>query len=399
MPNTMQITTMSGRTLEEVKAGIRMRMRNMVFNALEIGNDLIEAKEACEHGQWLPFLRDVGFSSSTAANYMRIAKEVSADSRVAQLPYTKILAVLAAPPEEREELAAAAEDMSAAEIRRLTEERNRAAEAANAETARADMAEEALKRSEADAKEIYDKNASLRVEIQNLQVKLERVNDEKRRNEMAQLKTTEDLKTYAHALESRLEDKEEEMQRVLRQCDEEAREEEREKAKKTVEDLQAKVEKEIRHLRQVNEDLQKAALKIMDERDDLRAKLLTAENNRVEVEKIPEDYEIIKKKLAAAERSAQDLIEAAADAEERAAAAEAELEEARAESAQSGTSEYEKMHFAMKTFLMQCELMACRPEKLVRDAEKVQRDVDRLMAWCEAIKRAMNVHIVEGAVV
>lgn len=300
MPNTMQITTMSGRTLEEVKAGIRMRMRNMVFNALEIGTDLIEAKEACEHGQWLPFLRDIGFSSSTAANYMRIAKEVSADSRMAQLPYTKILAVLAAPPEEREELAAAAEDMSAAEIKRLTEERNKAAEAANVESARAEQAER-------EAKEYYDEIAHLRTKIQGLEAKSEK----------------------------------------------------------------------------------------------MKADLLTAENNRVEVEveKIPEDYEIMKARLAAAEKNAQELMDAAADAEERAAAAEAELEEARAESAQGGTSEYEKMHFAMKTFLMQCELMACRPEKLLRDAEKVQRDVDRLMTWCEAITRAMNVHIVEGAVV
>lgn len=335
MPNT-QITTMSGRTLEEVKAGIRMRMRNMVFNALEIGNDLIEAKEACEHGQWLPFLRDVGFSASTAANYMRIAREVGADSRMAQLPYTKILAVLAAPPEEREELAAAAEDMSAAEIRRLTEERNKAAEAANVESARADQAER-----------------------------------------------------VAAELGKRIDSMEEKHQQELATCDEEAREEEREKA-----------EKEIRHLKRLNEDLQSAGKRIMDERDDLKARLLTAENNRVEVEKIPEDYEIVKARLAAAERSAQELIDAAAEAEERAAAAEAELEETRAENAQNGTSEYEKMHFAMKTFLMQCELMACRPEKLLRDAEKVLRDVERLRIWCEAITTALtNVQTAEGAVI
>lgn len=327
MPNT-QITTMSGRTLEEVKAGIRMRMRNMVFNALEIGNDLIEAKEACGHGQWLPFLRDVGFSASTAANYMRIAKEVGSDSRMAQLPYTKILAVLAAPPEEREELAAAAEDMSAAEIRRLTDERNRAVEAANVETSRADQAEEALRKSEADAKEFYDRNASLRTQIQNLEAKLDR--------------------------------KEDEMQRLLRQCDEEAREEEREK--------------------------------LQEEIDALRGKLIEAENNVIEVEVIPADYEQLKRKQ-------RELLDAAAEAEERAAAAEAELEEARAENAQNGVSEYEKMHFAMKTFLMQCELMACRPEGLLRDMEKVRRDVERLRMWCDSMTQAMNVHVVEGAVV
>ena len=143
--NTGTIITASGRTLEEMKAGIRIRMRNMVNSALEIGFDLMEAKDACRHGEWMPFLKDIGLSASTAANYMRIAKEVSADSKMATLPYTKILALLAAPPEEREELAAAAEDMSAAEIRRLTEERNRAAEAANSETVRADQAEKDAK--------------------------------------------------------------------------------------------------------------------------------------------------------------------------------------------------------------------------------------------------------------
>ena len=165
--NTGTIITASGRTLDEMKAGIRIRMRNMVNSALEIGFDLMEAKEACRHGEWMPFLKDIGLSASTAANYMRIAKEVSADSKMAQLPYTKILALLAAPPEEREELAAAAEDMSAAEIRRLTEERNRAAEAANTETMRADQAEK-------DAKMFNQENAGLRTQIQNLQAKLER---------------------------------------------------------------------------------------------------------------------------------------------------------------------------------------------------------------------------------
>ena len=176
--NMGMVITASGRTLGEMKAEIRIRMRNMVNNALEIGIDLMEAKDACRHGEWMPFLKEIGLSASTAANYMRIAKEVSADSKVAQLPYTKILALLAAPPEEREELATAAEDMSAAEIRRLTEERNRAAEAANSETVRADQAEEALKKSEEDAKEIYGKNASLRVEIQNLEAKLEKAQKE-----------------------------------------------------------------------------------------------------------------------------------------------------------------------------------------------------------------------------
>lgn len=306
------IVTASGRTLDEVKAGIRIRMQGMVNSALGIGMDLIEAKEACKHGEWMPFLKEIGLSASTAANYMRIAKEVKPESAMAALPYTKILALLAAPPEEREELAGAAEDMSAAEIRRLTEERNKAAEAANTETARADQAE-------ADAKRFYDENAKLNNKIQIL-----------KQNEKALVFTVDQYK-----------------------------------------DIKEKLENDVR---------------------DLKGKLLEAENNRVEVEVAPKDYDALKRQQA-------ELIEAAAAAEERAAQAEAELEEARSENARNGVSDFEKLHLAMKTFLMQCELMALNPAGLLGDREKVQKDVERLQLWCEAMSDAMSVVPVKAVVV
>ena len=331
--NTGTIITASGRTLEEMKAGIRIRMRNMVNSALEIGFDLMEAKEACRHGEWMPFLKDIGLSASTAANYMRIAKEVSADSKMAQLPYTKILALMAAPKEDREALAEVAGEMSAAEIRRLTEERNKAAEAANSETVRADQAE-------ADAKMFSQEAANLRNKVSVLQNELN------------------GKKQYADDLRRVLDNKEEEMQRLLRQCDEEAREEEREK-------LQAEI-------------------------DDLRGKLIVAENQQ-KIEVVPADYEQLK-------RERQELIEAAAEAETRAAEAEAALEEMQNENAQDGVSDFEKMHFALRGFLMQCEHMALQPVGLYRDAEKALKDVGRLRLWCDTIEKALNVQDAEGAV-
>ena len=331
--NTGTIITASGRTLEEMKAGIRIRMRNMVNSALEIGFDLMEAKEACRHGEWMPFLKDIGLSASTAANYMRIAKEVSADSKMAQLPYTKILALMAAPKEDREALAEVAGEMSAAEIRRLTEERNKAAEAANSETVRADQAE-------ADAKMFSQEAANLRNKVSVLQNELN------------------GKKQYADDLRRVLDNKEEEMQRMLRQCDEEAREEEREK-------LQAEI-------------------------DDLRGKLIVAENQQ-KIEVVPADYEQMK-------RERDELIAAAAEAEERAAEAEAALEDLRNENAQSGVSDFEKMHFALRSFLMQCEHMALQPVGLYRDAEKALKDVGRLRLWCDTIEKALNVQDAEGAV-
>lgn len=321
------IITASGRTREEITASVRIHMRSMVNNALEIGMDLVEMKEACQHGEWLPWLKEIGLSASTAANYMRIAREVNGDSKMAQLPYTKILALMAAPKEDREALAEAAGDMSAAEIRKLTEERNRAAAAANTETVRADQAEE-------DAKRFNQENASLRTQIQNLQAKLEKANDDKRQAEAGCRILKDSIKKQSETIE------------------------------------------------------------------DLRGKLIIAENQQqIEVEKIPEDYELIKAELAAAEREAKELIDAAADAEARAAAAEAALEDERNERTQSGASDFEKMHFAMKTFMMQCELMACRPEGLLHEKERVQKDVARLRQWCDAMDNALTLHVAEGEVV
>lgn len=337
------VITASGRTLEEMKAGIRIRMRNMVNSALEIGIDLMEAKDACRHGEWMPFLRDIGLSASTAANYMRIAKEVSADSALAGLPYTKILALLTAPPEEREELAAAAGDMSAAEIRRLTEERNRAAEAANTETARADRAEK-------DAKMYNQEAANLRKEIQILEARLEFVQSDS-------IKKSE----YTDYLEKALEEKEEEMQRLLRECDEEAREEEREK-------IQAEI-------------------------DNLHEKLKTATGHEIRVEVAPADYEQLKQDQA-------DLIAAAAEAEQRAADAEAELEALRAGDMDDGREDaWKVLKVAMVRFLNDCEMMPLDPQALIPYRPRINASLARLEGWIRQMRSAMDGAVTAEAVV
>ena len=328
MPSTA-IITQSGRSAEEITAAIRIRMKNMVSNALEIGLDLIEMKDACKHGEWGPWLKEVGLSASTAANYMRIAKEVSADSKMAQLPYTKILALMAAPPEEREELAEIAGDMSAAQIRKLTEERNKAAEAANSETARAEMAE-------ADAKRFYDEAASLR-------------------------KKLEETEADRHAA----------------RCE-----------------LAKRGEAYERQKRQINE--------LKEKLDEEHGKLLAAENNRVEVEveKIPEDYERIKRQLANAQASAQELIDAAADAEERANKAEEELSRIMTGD-QYGSTPGKTLRVAMTAFMNDCQMMPAKPEELTRDRDKIERSLAILESWCSAMREALEsvIDVGEAAVV
>lgn len=298
------------RSMEEITASARMNMQDMINRAIGLGQDCIDAKEQLGHGKFLPWLKNLGLSSSTASNYMRVAREIAPGSRLAALGYSKALALLSAPPEDRESLAEETEGQSAAEIRKLIEERNRAAEAANAETARADRAEQ----------------------------------------------DAEQLREYIEKQRKEIEEK------CLLLCD-------------------ATSDK----------------IELKRENDKLRADLLTAENNRVEVEKIvekvPEDYERIKRQLENAKRSADDLIEAAAAAEERAAAAEAELEAARA--SESGETErdpiWKIIRMAVRRFEMDTNpVWLASPAELARDQKQITKDLDMIRICVTAIESLLQ---------
>lgn len=54
-------------------------------HALDIGFALLEAKEACKHGQWLPFLGRIEFSERKAQRLMQIARSGLKSDTVADL--------------------------------------------------------------------------------------------------------------------------------------------------------------------------------------------------------------------------------------------------------------------------------------------------------------------------
>ena len=291
------------RSIEEVTISAKLNMQDMIGKAIALGHDFMDAKELLGHGKFLPWLEKLGVSSSTASNYMKVAREIQPGTLMSTLPYSKALALLAAPAEEREELAAQADDKSAAEIRKLIEERNRAAEAANAETARADQAE-------ADAKMFNQENAGLRNRISVL-------------------------------------------------------ENEHNKQKQYTESLREALEKK-------------------------QAALLEAENNRVEVEVAPADYDQLK-------RDRRDLMEAAARAEERAAMLEEELE-----AAKSGQIEKVPaaiiLSKAINSFFSECDMMPYYPADLQGDASAILDKVEMLEKWCRQMHGVLDV-VTEGKVV
>lgn len=316
----MEGTNTITRTIEEITVSARMNMQDMTNRAIALGHDLSEAKQVLGHGHFLPWLDSIGISSSTAANFMKVAREVAPGSRLAGMQYSRVLALLAAPAEDREALAEETEGKSAAEIRRLIAERDKAAESCNAETVRAD-------RAEADAKRFYDENATLRQQLEGMD-----------RARQANL-------DHANKLSEKLS--------VLRNASQD----------------------EIDSLR---EQLEKT-----------KADLIIAENNRIEVEVLPQNIQ--------EERDA--LMAAAEDAEARAAAAEDELEKLRAERVEKDVSECEKLSYHVRVFMMNCQFMVAHINDLLPERDKAIREIDRVRGWCEIMRDELGkaVIIPEGA--
>lgn len=131
MDNSMTIGTdqAPARSLIELEAEIMAQKRTIGRSIVVIGQALREAKGQLAHGAWGDWLRDrVNFSQGTAENYMRIAEQVHGESTLLDLPYTKILALLAVPETEREQFAQdnQVEDKSVSEIKQLIRERDEA---------------------------------------------------------------------------------------------------------------------------------------------------------------------------------------------------------------------------------------------------------------------------------
>ena len=121
------------RSLLEIETEIRHQKNVIGEGYVKIGLALIEAKKQLQHGEWAEWLRDrVNFSQSSADGYMRVAREYGSGSQLLNLPYTKVLALLAVPAEQREEFAQenAVEDKSVSEIKKLIRERDEARKAA-----------------------------------------------------------------------------------------------------------------------------------------------------------------------------------------------------------------------------------------------------------------------------
>lgn len=117
---------------------IKEQTRKMVlYNSIEIGRRLVEAKEIVGHGEWGKWLKEsVEYSQRTANNLMRIFEEYGADQitllgdnsksqAFANLNYSQAIALLELPDQERESFIKEnnVEDMSTRELQKVIKEK------------------------------------------------------------------------------------------------------------------------------------------------------------------------------------------------------------------------------------------------------------------------------------
>lgn len=100
------------RLVSEIVMITNQTRQTLLFNSIEIGRRLTEAKKIVRHGQWTKWLKErVDYSQRTANNFMKIYEQygksglAEKSQSIADLSYTQALALLEIPAEKRAEFA------------------------------------------------------------------------------------------------------------------------------------------------------------------------------------------------------------------------------------------------------------------------------------------------------
>lgn len=230
----------------------------LISYIIEIGKRLTEAKALVPHGEWGLWLKNqVSYSQSTATNYMKIYEEYSDtlpnSQALANLTYSKAVALLAVEKEEREDFATSndIDNKSSREIQRLIKERNEA----NKKAEKAEEQMEVYKEYQDKAKEAEIKANEAEADLLKAQLEKKSLED--------QIKTLEATLSVKETQIKSLEDNPAISEATLATIKKEAEE-------KAAETLKKKLDKAIEN--------EKAALseklKVEQEIEDTRAKMI-----------------------------------------------------------------------------------------------------------------------------
>lgn len=162
----------------------------LIYNSIEIGRKLVEAKELVPHGEWGTWLEtEVNYSKSTANNLMKVFEEYGSqqisllgDNLKSQafgnLTYSQAVLLLGVPGEEREQFVEEnkVDEMSTRELKKAIEDLKRSEEEKKIALEEKEAAE---KRAEEEAKirqaleDAFNSNAEERKKVEKENSKLE----------------------------------------------------------------------------------------------------------------------------------------------------------------------------------------------------------------------------------
>lgn len=137
--NNVQVVRTADIIAAEINAIKDQTRKIVLYNSIEIGRRLVEAKEIVGHGEWANWLeKSVDYSQRTANDLMRIFNEYGSSQisllgdnlnsqTYANLSYSKALALLGLAPEDREEFVKEnkVEDMSTRELKAAIKEKQK----------------------------------------------------------------------------------------------------------------------------------------------------------------------------------------------------------------------------------------------------------------------------------
>lgn len=134
-----EITRTPGQIALEINTIKEQTRKLLIYNSIEIGRRLVEAKEIVDHGEWGKWLEnEVSYSKSTANNLMKIFKEYGADQinligdnlksqAFGDLSYSQAVVLLGIAPEEREQFIEEnnINEMSTRELKKVIDEKKK----------------------------------------------------------------------------------------------------------------------------------------------------------------------------------------------------------------------------------------------------------------------------------
>lgn len=249
----------------EINSIKKQTRKTVMYNCIEIGRRLVEAKEMIPHGEWGKWLQEkVDYSQRTANNLMRIFEEYGSDQltllednsnsqALANLSYTQAVALLAVSAEEREQFVQEhdVENLSTRELQKKLEEYK---QLANEKSEEAEKLREEKQKAEAVVKTLQDETEALRKRVQEAEAK-GNADEVKRLNELLQ---ESDSQLY-------------DAQEKIKDLEKQLKERPIETAVATIEKIPEEVEKELNELRKKAKNISNdtAVLKFKVHFDDL----------------------------------------------------------------------------------------------------------------------------------